>query len=76
MAPLMAYGPNLKIDDRSGHIYMRFVDPELGAAGVYVLEGQESTQGMTLTINMSGKLVLPRIAAPESTLSACRASHT
>jgi hypothetical protein len=66
-APLLAYGPDVKVDDRTGRIRMRFVDPEFGSDGVYVLEGTVTDQMMEI----SGQK-LPRVTVFASKLSKCR----
>ncbi len=72
MAPLLAFGPDVKVDDRTGHITMRFVDPEFGSAGTYLLEGTVTAQQMNLSSSIVGSIKLPRITAFELKLSACR----
>ena len=66
MAPLTAYGPNVQIDDRTGHFTMRFVDADLGDAGVYLLEGTLSDQELDI-----GGEKLPRVRTMVSKLPAC-----
>jgi hypothetical protein len=67
-APLLAFGPNVKIDDRSGHITMRFIDPDLGSTGVFVLEGTVTDRAM----EVSG-ITIPRLLEFPTKLPTCRA---
>jgi hypothetical protein len=66
-APLLAYGPDVKVDDRTGHITMRFVEPELGRNGVFLLEGTVTDRLMEI----SGERI-PRVTKIPETLPKCR----
>jgi hypothetical protein len=72
MAPLLAYGPSVKIDDRTGHIWLRFLDPELGKAGEYVLEGTVTDQVMELSGGGMRSQKLPRVQVSAKKLAACK----
>jgi len=72
MAPLFAYGPNVKIDDRTGRISLRFLDPELGKAGEYLLDGMITGQAMDVSSNISGQLKLPRLQVFAPKLPRCK----
>jgi len=66
MTPLIAYGPDVKIDDGTGHFTMRFVDPESGPANPYLLEGTITDREMDV-----GDQKLPRVRTVQSKLPAC-----
>jgi hypothetical protein len=72
MAPLLAYGPAIKLDEHTGDISMRFVDSELpGDAGVYLLAGTISAEALVLKSNISGPIRLPRSQDATSRLPKC-----
>jgi hypothetical protein len=73
LEPLLAYGPDVKIDDSTGHIHMRFVDPAFEKDGIYLFEGVVSDDAMDVTsAGYVGRLRLPRRRTFEATLRACR----
>jgi hypothetical protein len=72
LEPLVAYGQDVKIDDRSGKISMRFADPAFGSAGVYVLEGSVSEEALVLDGQPTGPVRLPRVREFGQRLPACK----
>lgn len=70
MAPLLAYGPDVKIDDRTGHITMRFMDADLKQQ--YLLEGTVTDQQMELSGLFEGPKTIPRVMTFAAKLLPCR----
>jgi hypothetical protein len=73
LAPLLAFTTdNVKLDPRTGAISLRFVDPELGAAGTYTLDGTITDDALTVKSNIEGTLRIPRARAAEGRLPKCQ----
>jgi hypothetical protein len=72
MAPLLAYGPDVKIDNVTGHIKVRFLDPEWAKAGEYIFEGTVTEQVIELSRTVGGYIKLPRVRALSRKLAACK----
>lgn len=71
MAPLLAYGPNVKIDDRTGHVVLKFenydVPPDANVKPeAYLIEGTISDEVLIV-----GSKKLPRIRTPSKELPKC-----
>lgn len=72
MAPVLAYGPDVKIDERSGHVSLRFVDPEFGKDGIFQFEGTVSDDALDIVSQgWLGHLHLPRIPSVPGKLPRC-----
>jgi len=72
LAPLMAYGPDVKIDDHTGNIIMQFLDQELPAdSGRYVLTGTLSAEALAIHSNVTGDQRLPRQLSEPARLPKC-----
>lgn len=72
MAPLLAFGPAVKIDERSGHVSLRFVDPEFGKQGIYQFEGTISEDVVDIrSEGYVGHLLLPRVKNLPAKLPRC-----
>ncbi len=72
MAPLLAYGPDVKIDEPSGRVSLRFVDPEFGKNGIFTFEGTVSEDALDISSDgWMGHLLLPHIRNLPGKLPAC-----
>jgi hypothetical protein len=74
-APLLAYGPDVKIDNQTGRISLRFVDPEFtkfADGGAYTYEGLVTAEAMDLSGGYVGTMHLPRVTTFDVKLHSCR----
>lgn len=72
MAPLLAFGPDVIVNDRTGQVIMRFTDRGLLNVSTYILEGTVTEQEISLASNIGGPVKLPRVTALESKLPMCK----
>ncbi|HTQ98873.1 MAG TPA: hypothetical protein VMH83_02740 [Candidatus Acidoferrum sp.] len=72
LAPLLAFGPDVEIDDQHGTISMHFVDPDFpGDAGKYELKGSVTAEELKLSSNVAGDIHLPRRLREDGKLPKC-----